>query len=163
MITISIYSLKIFQSSWSLCGDSFDVGIYVITGVTSRDLKQFHQRQFWLTYVLELHSVKDGKNPFSSFCYRKLSRNTIVNFFYPNYGKIYKAWFTLIGDVLRSIVCEQRRRKCTKHFMHQWSPTMGIADVYDQCEPGLLWNKVEISPFCSPLQIARLKLRFTKC
>jgi hypothetical protein len=47
-----------------------------------------------------------------------------------------KAWFTLIGDVLRSIVCEQRRRKCTKHFMHQWPPTMGIADVYDQCEPG---------------------------
>ena len=32
---------------------------------------------------------------------------------------IHKAWFTLIGDVLRSIVCEQRRRKCTKHFMHQ--------------------------------------------
>jgi hypothetical protein len=30
-----------------------------------------------------------------------------------------KAWFSLIGDVLRSIVCEQRRRKCTKHFMHQ--------------------------------------------
>ena len=34
-------------------------------------------------------------------------------------GKPPKAWFTLIGDVLRSIVCEQRRRKCTKHFMHQ--------------------------------------------
>jgi hypothetical protein len=29
------------------------------------------------------------------------------------------AWFSLIGDVLRSIVCEQRRRKCTKHFTHQ--------------------------------------------
>ena len=35
-----------------------------------------------------------------------------------------KSWFSLIGDVLRSIPGEQRRRKCTKHFM-----TMGIADV----------------------------------
>jgi hypothetical protein len=47
------------------------------------------------------------------------------------------AWFSLIGDVLLSIVCEQRRRKCTKHFMHQWPPTMGIADVYDKWESGL--------------------------
>ena len=55
---------------------------------------------------------------------------------------MFKAWFSLIGDVLQSIVCEQRRRKCTKHFMHQWPPTMGIADVYDKWESGLSnWSK----------------------
>jgi hypothetical protein len=48
-----------------------------------------------------------------------------------------KARFSLIDDVLRSIVYEQRRRKCTKHFMHQWPPTMGIADVYNKWESGL--------------------------
>jgi hypothetical protein len=44
------------------------------------------------------------------------------------HGVNFKAWFSLIGDVLRSIACEQRRRKCTNILCindhRQWASPM---------------------------------------